>query len=442
MGYIQLMNEQPWQEQGAYVLYWAHAAIRVRYNLALLQALELAREQQKRLCVVYQLVPQYPQANRRHFAFLLPGLAEFVDQLQKLGCDVEIICEQTNEQLLKKCELACAVVSDTSYLRYFREKQAFIAKQVPCQFYAVETNVVVPVQEAADKQAYSAGTFRPKITKQLSTYLQPMCDVKRLAKQHGSIRGMEWLDYQYFCETWGLATEVLPVASIGGEQAAQSQLSRFLHEGLAKYGQIATTFDESASSQLSAYLHFGHISPLDIALQVQNYPASQQTIDIFLEQLIVRRELAINFVYYCEKYDCYPEALPKWAQITLANHEHDHREYLYEYESFAQADTHDPIWNQAQKQLLVTGRMNNYMRMYWGKKVIEWTASYEQAWEYLLRLNDTYELDGRDPNGYVGVAWCFGLHDRAWAEREIFGKVRYMNETGIYKRQRAAKQKN
>lgn len=441
MGYIKTSNQHNWQSNGEYVLYWAHAAIRVRYNLALQTALELAHKYQKPLKVVYQLVPNYPEANRRHFRFLLQGLREFSEQVQLLGCDVEIICETTNEQLLECCQKACVVINDPSYLRYFREKQHQIATQISCQFLSVETNVVVPVGEASPKQEYSAGTFRPKITKLLPQYLQPMAPVQPLNQQKGEIIGGQWVNEEYFFETWQLSTTVKPVATQGGEQAAQQQLATFLAHGLEKYGLLATTFDETASSQLSAYLHFGHISPLDIALQVLGYPATQSQIEAFLEQIIVRRELAINFVYYCPDYDQFPQALPNWAQLTLEIHAYDQRTYQYSYEILEQAQTHDPIWNAAQKQLLLTGRMNNYMRMYWGKKVIEWTKSHQQAWEYLIRLNDTYELDGRDPNGYVGIAWCFGLHDRAWAEREIFGKIRYMNETGVYKRQKAAKMK-
>lgn len=441
MSYVKIMNQQAWHQQGEYVLYWAHAAIRLRYNLALQTALELARSQQKPLRVVYQLVPNYPQANRRHFAFLLQGLREFVEQVQQLGCDVEIICETDNEQLLRCCQKACAIVNDPSYLRYFRQKQQVIASQSPCQFFSIETNVIVPVEEASPKQEYSAGTFRPKITKQLPHYFQAIPPVQPLTSQPGKVVGAQWLDETYFFATTQLSDVVQPVPVLGGEQAAQQQLARFLEHGLAIYGQPATTFDDSASSQLSAYLHFGHLSPLDIARQVQAYPVAESQKEAFLEQVIVRRELAINYVYYCEQYDQFPAALPQWAQLTLAQHQDDPRPNTYHYAELAAAKTHDPIWNAAQEQLLTTGRMNNYLRMYWGKKVIEWSPTYQQAWENLIRLNDTYELDGRDPNGYVGIAWCFGLHDRAWSERAIFGKIRYMNETGVQKRQRAAKKR-
>ncbi|MGL5549173.1 MAG: deoxyribodipyrimidine photo-lyase [Culicoidibacterales bacterium] len=433
-----ILNQQPINEKGEYVLYWAQAALRIRYNQALAYACACAKAQGKRLQIVYQLQPNQSELNQRYYYFLLPGLREFVEKTQALGCDVAIICEVGDEQLTAYCQAATLVVSDTSYLRQFRQQQRQIAQRVACQFVAIETNVVVPVRSASPKQEYSAGTFRPKIMKQLANYLQVQPQLSPISQQSGRVSGDHWLEPADFCQFWQITNHVKPVAAIGGEACAAAQLAQFLRSGLVKYGQLQTTFDEQASSQLSAYLRFGFISPIDIALQVQNTPVPQSQIDQFLEQLIVRRELAINYVFYCADYDNFPKGLPNWAQLTLAQHEADQRKYLYSYQQLEQAQTHDPIWNQAQQQLLETGRMNNYLRMYWGKKVIEWTKSYEQAWEFLIQLNNTYELDGLDPNGYVGIAWCFGLHDRAWQERAIFGKIRYMNETGILKRKRAA----
>ncbi|MGL4953557.1 MAG: deoxyribodipyrimidine photo-lyase [Culicoidibacterales bacterium] len=438
MSYIKTINQQPINSQGEYVLYWAHAAIRTRYNQALNYACACAKQQGKRLQIVYQLVPNYPQANQRHFYFLLAGLREFVENVRKLGCDVTIICETDDEILAKYCEGATLVISDTSYLRYFQYKQSQLAQRIQCQFIAIETNIVVPVRIASPKQEYTAGTFRPKIQKQLATYLQPIPKAEAISQTVGALSGEQWLESAYFCEYWQIDSKIKPVAVESGESAAQQQLQNFLKNGLYKYGQLATAFDDEASSQLSAYLHFGHVSPLDIALQVQNTTVVQSQIDNFLEQVIVRRELAINYVFYCPTYDQFQEALPNWARETLAIHDGDQRIFRYTFEQLEQAQTHDEIWNQAQNQLIQTGRMNNYLRMYWGKKVMEWTVSHQQAWQYLQQLNDAYELDGRDPNGYVGIAWCFGLHDRAWSEREIFGKTRYMNETGVMKRRRLA----
>jgi deoxyribodipyrimidine photo-lyase len=179
---------------------------------------------------------------------------------------------------------------------------------------------------------------------------------------------------------------------------------------------------------MSPYLHFGQISPLYIALKVQGAKSPGQ--DSFLEELIVRRELSMNFVLYNRHYDSF-DCLPAWAQASLTAHGKDRRPYLYPLKTFETAQTHDPYWNAAQGEMLITGKMHGYMRMYWGKKILEWSSSPEEAYRIALYLNNKYELDGRDPNGFAGVAWCFGKHDRAWGERPIFGKIRYMNANGL-----------
>ncbi len=179
---------------------------------------------------------------------------------------------------------------------------------------------------------------------------------------------------------------------------------------------------------MSPYLHFGQISPLHIALEVLKTKSPGKS--AYLEELIIRRELAVNFVYYNREYDNL-KCLPDWAYNTLMEHRKDKREYIYSLEEFENAETHDPYWNAAQLEMVHSGKMQGYMRMYWGKKILEWAQNPEKAYQIALKLNNRYELDGRDPNGYAGVAWCFGKHDRAWKEREIFGKVRYMNDHGL-----------
>jgi deoxyribodipyrimidine photo-lyase len=179
---------------------------------------------------------------------------------------------------------------------------------------------------------------------------------------------------------------------------------------------------------MSPYLHFGQISPLFIALKVKE--TRSPGVEAFLEELIVRRELSMNFVFYNEKYDSF-EGLPEWAKKALKTHQRDKRQYLYSLEEFENAKTHDPYWNAAQREMVVKGKMHGYMRMYWGKKILEWAKTPEEAFRTALYLNNKYELDGRDPNGFTGVAWCFGKHDRPWGERPIFGNVRYMNDKGL-----------
>ena len=185
-------------------------------------------------------------------------------------------------------------------------------------------------------------------------------------------------------------------------------------------------------SDLSPYLHFGHISPREVAIKVRKAAKNNSSaLEEFWEELIIRRELSFNFIYYNRMYDKFPELLPEWAQKTLKKHWDDQREYTYSKQEFETASTHDKYWNAAQLELIYRGKIHNYMRMYWGKKILEWSKTPNLAFDICLYLNNKYAIDGRDPNSYAGVAWCFGKHDRAWKERQIYGKVRYMNRNGL-----------
>jgi deoxyribodipyrimidine photo-lyase len=214
----------------------------------------------------------------------------------------------------------------------------------------------------------------------------------------------------------------------GGTSQAQKRLKKFIKDKLDDYDTKRNDPMQDCQSNLSPYLHFGQISPLYIALEIMKIDSPGK--DAFLEELIVRRELSHNFLYYNRRYDDY-DALPLWALRTLNYHAKDKREYVYTQAQFENAQTHDPCWNAAQMEMVITGKMHNYMRMYWGKKILEWTKNPKTAFKIVLTLNNKYELDGRDPNGFAGVAWCFGKHDRAWGERPVFGKVRYMNAAGL-----------
>jgi deoxyribodipyrimidine photo-lyase len=214
----------------------------------------------------------------------------------------------------------------------------------------------------------------------------------------------------------------------GGTGEAKRRLQQFISSKLDQYDKLRNDPTQDFLSGLSPYLHFGQISPLYIALQVAAAESAGK--DSYLEELIVRRELSVNFVHYGGRYQTLA-GLPEWCQKTLAEHERDPREYIYGLKEFEAGATHDPYWNAAQKEMVVKGKMHGYMRMYWGKKILEWTDSPQQALRIALYLNNKYELDGRDPNGYAGVAWCLGKHDRPWGERPVFGKIRYMNANGL-----------
>jgi len=217
----------------------------------------------------------------------------------------------------------------------------------------------------------------------------------------------------------------------GGTSEAGRLLDVFIERKLDKYAELRNDPNENCLSGLSPYLHFGQISPLYVALRVLETRSRNDA--AFLEELIVRRELSFNFVHYNREYSAF-DSLPTWAKKTLHEHEADPRPSSYSLEQLESAETHDPCWNAAQMEMMVEGKMHGYMRMYWGKKILEWTRSPREAYEIALYLNNKYELDGRDPNSYAGVAWCFGKHDRPWRERPAFGTVRYMNDRGLMRK--------
>jgi deoxyribodipyrimidine photo-lyase len=217
---------------------------------------------------------------------------------------------------------------------------------------------------------------------------------------------------------------------IGGGSEASKRLADFSKNKLSAYPELRNDPIIDFLSNLSPYLHFGQISPVQVALEVLSADATDAAKEAYLEELIVRRELAINYAHFSQNYDSF-EGLPDWSKLTLEKHKTDSRQYLYTVEELERGETHDPYWNAAQNQMRITGKMHSYMRMYWGKKILEWTKTPQDAFKTCLYLNDKYELDGRDANGFTGVAWCFGKHDRPWKERPVFGTVRFMNANGL-----------
>jgi deoxyribodipyrimidine photo-lyase len=245
-----------------------------------------------------------------------------------------------------------------------------------------------------------------------------------------SLPGLDLSDIESLLTRLRLDRSVQPVTGFrGGYNEALRRLHSFLQDGIASYPQKHGNPASNCASSLSPFLHFGQISPLQVALEAKKSPHRAGR-EAFLEQLIVRRELSANFTHFHPAYDSF-DCLPDWARKTLHDHEGDERPQLYSLEQLEQAETGDPYWNAAQREMLKTGMMHNYMRMYWGKKILEWSPNPAEAFRRALYLNNRYELDGRDANGFAGVAWCFGKHDRPWGERPVFGKVRYMNEAGL-----------
>jgi len=294
----------------------------------------------------------------------------------------------------------------------------------------VESDVIVPVEETSPKEEYAAATIRSKIHRKLNYFLVP------LKQQDPAVESLS-LDFDSFdiddvgkvISKLRIDKTVKKVSSYqGGTKEARNHLEIFLEEKLDQFPALRNDPTVDYLSRMSPYLHFGQISPLYIALEASK--TKSPGTEAFLEELIVRRELSMNFVFYNEKYDSF-EAVPEWAKKTLKGHKKDKRQHTYTLEELESAKTHDPYWNAAQREMMIRGKMHGYMRMYWGKKIIEWSKTPEEAFRIMLYLNNKYELDGRDPNGFTGVAWCFGKHDRPWGERPIFGNVRYMNDKGL-----------
>ncbi|HQL03491.1 MAG TPA: deoxyribodipyrimidine photolyase, partial [Synergistales bacterium] len=276
---------------------------------------------------------------------------------------------------------------------------------------------------------------RPKIHRLLDDYLVPLTSTRPRRQAREGVRDslLPRAPLSHLLDALPLDRSVSPSSLFqGGAREGRKRLRSFIENDLVVYGDQRNDPSVERGSGLSPYLHFGQIGPLEVALTVREAPGiPEKAKEAFLEEMIVRRELSANFVFYNPRYDTYEGALPAWSRATLEKHRHDPRPYLYGLQELENAATHDLYWNAAQEEMVKTGRMHNYMRMYWGKKIIEWSASPEEAWDTALYLNNRYELDGRDPNAFAGIAWCFGKHDRPWAERPVFGQVRYMNQKGL-----------
>lgn len=426
---IKALNKKSTRE-GKYVLYWMQAAQRVEYNHALEYSIRKANELKVPVLVFFGITDDWPDANRRHYYFMLEGLNKVNKALHDIGILMIIRLCSPDDGAVELANNAALVVVDAGQLRIQRKWRRNAAQKVECPLYEVETNLIVPVEEASDKENFSAGTFRPRITKQLDKYLVPLKHTKPKLDSLGlKLKSLDIEDIDKTVSKLNIDHSVGKVAFFeGGTDQAKLRLRDFIKNKLDKFEQLRNDPCADYVSNMSPYLHFGQISPLYIALEVKKSSGKGKA--SYLEELIVRRELSFNFVYYNNKYDTFA-SLPPWAKRTLNFHRKDKREYVYSLEDFEQAETHDPYWNAAQKEMVLTGKMHGYMRMYWGKKILEWSTNPQTAFKIALYLNNKYELDGRDPNGFAGVAWCFGKHDRAWAERPVFGKIRYMNANGL-----------
>lgn len=426
---IHALNSKPVQD-GAYVLYWMQAAQRAEWNHALEHAIQRANELHKPLIVYFALTEHFPEANQRHYLFLLEGLRETKEKLAQRG--IKMVVEHTYPPhgVVFAAKNALLVVTDQGYLRTQKKWYKEVAQSIPCSFWQVETNVIVPVKVVSSHEEYGAYTIRPKIKRNLPYYLIPFSEEK---VHHSSLhfppfpKELDISSPEKVLSLLSVDRSVSLLPNKGGTDRAKEKLQEFIDQKLPHYSSERNDPSKDILSGMSAYLHFGQISPLLIAWKIMKAPVPEIAKETYLEELIIRRELAMNFACYNPHYDSFL-GLPSWARETLQKHQKDPREYRYKLEDFENAQTHDPLWNTAQKELVLSGTIHGYVRMYWGKKVLEWTPDPEEAFSSLLYLNNKYALDGRDPNSFAGIAWCFGKHDRAFRERPIFGKVRYFGK--------------
>ena len=413
---------------GKCVVYWMQRSQRAVDNAALELAVRLGNELGKPVVAFFAPIPFYPGANQRNLHFLAEGVPDIAQGLarRRVGFCFRSYPEHS---LLKFCEQVrpAMVVGDENPLREPEAWRQRAAERLRIPFWTVDADVIVPSRLLA-KEHYGARTIRPRLLELLPKFLKTPRNTKAQlawAAPRG-VRTESWASD--FTRSWKLDRTVSPVKTWhGGTVQGLRLLSDFVRSKLAAYPQARNRPETDGTSRLSPYLHFGHLGPQTVAMAVRNADAPEAAKQAFLEQLIVRRELAINFVRFNALYDS-AECMEPWAGRAFAQHASDRRPVIYSNEQLNQAETHDPLWNAAQKQMVLTGWMHNYLRMYWAKKILEWSPSIGAAYQRAVRLNDRYELDGRDPNGYAGIAWAIvGKHDRPWFDRPIFGQVRYMS---------------
>jgi len=393
----------------------------------LLYAQQKAQENNLPLVVLFSLASSTPGGSYRQKKFLFDGLNELKGTVEQHGISFVNAEVETPEELAERIrEMSpCLLVTDHSSLKPQQQWRKRVAYHVDCSVEEIDGRNVVPLRSASDKQEYAARTIRPKIHRRLEQFLVPFPALAGVGETRSSFPSDPFAPPRF-----GMDASSAVTSFASGERAARAVFAVFVKEKVHNYLERNDP-TKDALSNLSPYLHFGMISAQRIVLDMlESKQVPVEAKEVFLEELVVRRELADNFCFFNPQYDS-TQCFPQWAQQTLAKHRSDPREYVYSLKELEEGRTHDPLWNAAQWEMLHYGKMHGYMRMYWAKKILEWTAAPEDAMRYAIYLNDTYSLDGVDANGYTGVAWSIGgVHDRPWREREIFGTVRYMNYAG------------
>ena len=403
-------------------------------NHAVNLAVGIANELGLPLVVYFAAISNFPGSNLRHYAFLQQGLADIEQHLaeRNISFVMRRAPHESHERLFHDVQ-AAMVIGDENPMREPERWRKRLAETLAIPFWTVDTDVVIP-SKLIEKAQYGAYTIRPRLYRLLPDFLVPYENPHAI---HAWKRPMQFhadgLDEDITAGWPNLDRSVPPVKTWhGGTRTGLKRLEIFTSKILATYEADRNKPEMDGTSALSPYLHYGHLGPQTIALAVQAAavanPALQSAKDSFFNEMIAWRELAVNFVKYSpDTYDTH-EAAENWAKLSIADHARDEREYVYTLPQLEAAQTYDELWNASQIQMVETGWMHNVMRMYWAKKILEWTPDVATAVRYAIYLNDKYELDGRDPNGYSGIAWSMlGKFDRPWFDRPIFGKIRYMS---------------
>lgn len=413
------------------VAYWMSRDQRIYDNWALLFSQQIASERDEGVVVVFTLQKNFLQATARQYLFMLKGLKQLELELTKFNIPFYLLTglpDETLPMFIDKNQVSI-LISDFDPLKIKRRWKRDVAKQIGIPFYEVDAHNIVPCLYVSDKEEYGAYTIRPKINRLLDEFLDdfPLPEINKASLPVVAAH-VDWTEIEKSLQIDFSVGEIDWL--IPGEAAALEILEDFLDNKLTEYNEKRNDPTLKAQSELSPYIHFGQISAQRIALTIKKHFQQTESSEAFFEELIVRRELADNYCYFNKNYDSF-DGFKEWAKNSLILHSKDEREYCYTQEEFEKALTHEPLWNAAQRELTTKGKIQGYMRMYWAKKILEWSKSPQEALDIAIFLNDKYSLDGRDPNGYTGCAWSIGgIHDRAWAERPVFGKIRYMNYNG------------
>jgi len=420
------------------VVYWMNRDMRVQDNWAMLYAQKMALEAKGALHVLVCVPPSFMEMTQRHYHHMLEGLKEVAEECNNLNINFHLFSETPqdclNSEFLEKFDIG-RIVTDFSPLREHQQALGEVKKVLGDNLFLdeVDAHNVVPCWETSDKQEYAARTIRPKITKKLPVFLTQFPPViEHPVSAELSPEEPQWDSVQKCLqidrEGWG----VEPVAwAIPGTRGGLDRLHNFVTKCLKIYSTKRNDPVVDALSHLSPWVNFGQISMQRAVLHVKQFGKSySDAIATFVEEAVIRKELTDNFCNYNENYDKL-EGASDWAKKTLEDHCKDKRDYVYTRQQWEEGKTHDDLWNSAQLQLVKEGKMHGFMRMYWAKKILEWSATPREALATSLYLNDRFALDGNNPNGIVGCMWSIcGIHDQGWGERPVFGKIRFMNYAG------------